>query len=230
MKMKTRLVLILGVIFCMVLAACWWWRKKSVPPVTFAEPTASAAPSVPGSVTAGIPPASAPAGGPATAANTGSMSPVDPEFQKWFENEAQDVDRPHVDSAEKRRELARVVSQLTPAQARHLLRTALAPAARAGEKILAVYLLGEGGAKTRGELSALIASPLPDRGPRLAHSEAEVQGAADRARALMAIDALAAQAQRDPTALNVLAQTIDRIQDSYVRGHAEQRLRELRGH
>jgi len=224
--MKKLLLPFVLILVCL-LAVLWFWRQRAhVAPLgdSRAAQPASGATSPP-SMTAtelGAEPGAAPVLAPPTVA--------DPEFQKWLSDEAKDVDQPKVDVEAKQRELARVVANLTPAQAHLLLVTALNDKSPSSERILAIYILGEGGEKTRAELVAVLTAPLKDRGAAAAHSEGEVKGSADRARAAMAVDALAAQAKKDPAALVALGQAMDRIHDPYVKAYAQKRLESLRGH
>jgi len=158
-----------------------------------------------------------------------SQPPVDPEFQKWLERAAGEVNKTNVAGDRVSAEMARVAANLTPAQANQLLQTAVSNTAPAAEKILSVYLLGEGGARSRAQLVELILSPLPDRGPVTVHSPAETLSAGDRARVMMAVEALAAQAKSDPAALQALVQAISAIQDPNVKRLAQKVADEIRG-
>ena len=158
-----------------------------------------------------------------------SQPPVDPEFQKWLERAAGEVNKTNVAGDRVMAEMARVAANLTPAQANQLLQTAVSNTAPAAEKILSVYLLGEGGARSRAQLVELILSPLPDRGPVTVHSPAETLSAGDRARVMMAVEALAAQAKSDPAALQALVQAISAIQDPNVKRLAQKVADEIRG-
>lgn len=161
-----------------------------------------------------------------------AVAPSAPEkedvaFKHWVKKEAASVDAVHVDADKKREEIRNVVRRLTPQQSRQLLATARDPHSPAGEKILSTYLLVEGGPLSRGELTALIASPLENVGPHEAHSEAELVGVREKSLRIMAIDGLFARAQRDPEAREALAKVISDIQDPYLRGYAEDKYRRL---
>lgn len=159
---------------------------------------------------------------------TAATVPADPDFQKWLVQEAKDVDQPKIDSAKKKRELAKVIAELTPNKARQLLQTVQSGTASAGEKILSAYILVEGGEKTQAELSDLLASPMPARGEVKPHSEAEAKTAQDRSLRIMALDGLATRAKTDVSAREALAQSISSIQDPYVKDYAQKRLNEIR--
>ncbi len=156
--------------------------------------------------------------------------PIDPEFQKWISREAVNVGSLNGGGSGKTEEMERIAKALTPSQAEQLLQTAVSDASPAAERILAVYLLGEGGAQTRSQLVRFVHTPLPDRGTAATHTMAETQHAADRARVLVAIEALAAQAKTDPAALQALQQAIAGIQDPNVKRLAQKYLDELRAH
>lgn len=214
------LVLIVGVV--------WWRSQPSLQPAGVVGGGAlvynqGSVPTTSGGIVAGgtIIPKSAGESKPPPAA--------DPEFQKWLAQAAGEVNDPKVAGDRVGAEMARMAANLTPTQANQLLQTALSITAPAAEKILSVYLLGEGGARSRSQLVSLIVSPLPDRGPVTVHSTAETLSASDKARVMMAIEALAAQAKSDPTALQTLVQAISAIQDPNVKRHAQRIADEIRG-
>lgn len=163
--------------------------------------------------------------GPVTyPSKTSSVSEVaDPQFRQWIVSEAKNLDAPRVNAERKRAEIKGVIDRLTPAQSRQLLVTARDPSSPASEKILSTYLLVEGGSLSRGELTALIASPVPDHGPHQAHSAAEAVGVREKSLRIMAIDGLFSRAQNDPSAREALAKVIDDIQDPYIKEYARNR-------
>jgi hypothetical protein len=173
-----------------------------------------------------------PAGGqvPIEAAVTPPAPPAGPEFQKWLASEATQVGRTNVNTEQKKAQLAQIISGLTEAQARQLAQTALNTSATAGEKILSVYLLVEGGARTRAELQQLLTTAPSVTGPQPAHSEGELRSVQERSFRVMAVDGMIAQSKTDPAALETLERTIPSIPDAYVKQYAQRRLSELKGH
>jgi len=228
--MKSRVVSLLLLAVVIVLAVIGWLKRS--PDEVEPSPTVLAAgsvfdansPSAPSDEGASPSPASSPA--PADS----SASVPDPVFQDWFENEAKSMNAPRVDSAQKRRQIEARLAQLTPAQARQLLITALDTAATASERILSVYLLVEGGSKTQSEVEALLQAPLVDHGPSTPHSVAENRNAQERSMRLMALDGLAARAAEDSKAMAALEAAASSAADRLIREHAKRRLAEVRAH
>jgi hypothetical protein len=161
----------------------------------------------------------------AVAQSTAGTAPVDPEFQKWIAEEAKSLNYHNVDGAKKEAQIREVVAKITPAQAQQLLHTARNSSAPAGEKILATYLMVEGGLNTRKELLDFVNDEVAPGGEP--HSEDEVKGVREKSLRIMAIDGLFSQAQKDPGARAALAREIETIQDPYIKGYAERKLEEL---
>lgn len=149
-------------------------------------------------------------------------------LRAWLAQESRVLDNPNLNSEEKQKEIARVAEQLNSEQASLLLTTALSDKAPAGQKILATYLLVQGGEKSESELRQLIAAPLKDHGPAEAHSHAEAAGIRDKSLRIMAIDGLFSRAQKDSKARASLAETVSVIQDPYIKSYAEKQLRLLK--
>ena len=161
----------------------------------------------------------------ATGSVTESSAPADPEFQKWLAQEAVSLNNTNVDGAKKEAEIRKVVARLTPSQARQLLHTARNGAAPAGEKILATYLMVEGGLNTRQELLDFVNDEMASAGE--AHTHDEVNGVREKSLRIMAIDGLFSQAQKDPGARAALVSQIGSIQDPYIKAYAQRKLEEL---
>lgn len=153
--------------------------------------------------------------------------PADPVFAKWIEREGDEVNRPKVDSTSKAIEMQRVVADLNAKQQRQLLQTLLDTAANAGSRILSIYLLSEAGSRADGEIAAFLQAPVPNFGPSEPHSEAELRNQQERAMRLMAIDAMAARALKDPSAVTTFEKTVPTISDPFVRGYAQKKLKEV---
>lgn len=157
-----------------------------------------------------------------------SDSPEDPKFRDWIVRQAKYVDSPNANSVENKKEVERAIREMTRGQARQLLLIAQSPDAPAREKILATYLLVEGGSLSLPDLAQLIATPLPNTGPATAHSEAEAVGIREKSLRIMAIDGLFSLAEKDDRARATLKETIPSIQDTYVRSYAQKRFDELK--
>lgn len=154
-----------------------------------------------------------------------SLAPVDPEFQKWLAEEAKSINHTNVDGQKKEAEIRNVVAKITPSQARQLLHTARNGAAPAGEKILATYLMVEGGMNTRKELIDFVNDEMAAAGEP--HSEEEINGVREKSLRIMAIDGLFSQAQKDPSSRATLVTEIGSIQDPYIKAYAQRKLEEL---
>lgn len=163
----------------------------------------------------------------AEAATQSESKSEDPVFDRWLRDEAKNIDAPSVNAEQKREEIQTIVRRLTPVQSRHLLATAKNPKAPASQKILSTYLLVEGGAVSRGELTDLITSPLVDQGPHEVHSEAELVGVREKTLRIMAIDGLFSRAQKEPGGRQALAKVISDIQDPYIKSYAQEKFERL---
>ena len=157
-------------------------------------------------------------------------SQIDPEFQKFIQTEAKQVDAPKIDSEKKRHEIAQILAKLTPNQARQLLQTATNPASSAGERIVSTYMLVEAGPLAQAQLRELIMTPVSDPGPHKVHSSGEVVAIQERSLRAMAIDGLLRDVEKDPSARETLAKAIPNIPDPYIKSYAEKRLAELPPH
>mgnify|MGYP003351720221 CR=1 FL=1 len=153
---------------------------------------------------------------------------VDPEFKIWLKQEARSLDSVHVDAKAKRDQIDAVVARMTPRQAEQLLNTVKDIHTSSGEKILATYLLVEGGLKSRIQLEQLIAEPLIDHGPREAHSEGELNSVRDKSLRIMAIDGLFSRAAKGSAESENLAKVVEGIRDPYLRGYAQDKLTRMR--
>lgn len=161
----------------------------------------------------------------ATGSVTETAAPADPEFQKWLAQEAKSLNHHNVDGVKKEAEIRKVVAKITPSQARQLLHTARNSTAPAGEKILATYLMVEGGLTTRNELLDFVNDEMAAAGEP--HTHEEVNGVREKSLRIMAIDGLFSQAQKDPGARAALVSQIGSIQDPYIKAYAQRKLEEL---
>lgn len=164
-------------------------------------------------------------GSEAATPNADSLAPVDPDFQKWLAEEAKAINHTNVDGQKKEAEIRKVVAKITPSQARQLLHTARNGAAPAGEKILATYLMVEGGMNTRKELIDFVKDEMAAAGEP--HTEDEINGVREKSLRIMAIDGLFSQAQKDPSSREALVSEIGSIQDPYIKAYAQRKLEEL---
>lgn len=142
----------------------------------------------------------------------------------WMAREAGQLDLPSVDGERKAKEMAVVASRLTRSQSRRLLTTARDPQSPASQRILSTYLLVQAGPRALAELRELIVSPIVATGP--AHSEDESRAMREKTLRLMAADGWLARSEADPEARRVLGDTIDEIQDPYVRRYVRDRFRQ----
>jgi hypothetical protein len=226
---KSRTVTVLAVLTAVTALAIWLRRQELNPQPVIEAGSATVAPAsaaeTPGSAVSETEKFSQPA---ATLGSQGAAENIpDPEFGRWIEDEAKQLDNVNVDSAQKRQEIRRVVSKITPQQSRQLLQTVKNPRSPAGEKILSTYLLVEAGSKAHGELADLISSPLTEAQDFEAHSVEEMKGIREKSLRIMAIDGLFSQAQREPGARTALARAAQEASDPTIRAYAEDKLRQL---
>ncbi|MGE0526117.1 MAG: hypothetical protein AB7G93_05375 [Bdellovibrionales bacterium] len=150
----------------------------------------------------------------------------DPQFRSWIRQEAQTLNQTHLDGEHKRQEIARVVSNLTRAQARELLNAARSSTS-ASEKILSTFLLVQGGTKTLPELREFISAPLESATSHQPHSSDEVKGVREKSLRIMAVDGLFSEARTNPRAREALAKVARETQDPFIRSYAEDKLKAL---
>lgn len=150
----------------------------------------------------------------------------DREFQQWVRQEAQTMENPNGVGADKDAQIRKVISKITPVQAKHLQRILATPHSLPREKILSAYLLVEGGLKTREALKESIAAPLHEKGGE-SHSEDELKGIREKSLRIMMIDGLFAQAKTDANARTTLVRAIADSEDPYIKAYGQQRLKQL---
>jgi hypothetical protein len=155
--------------------------------------------------------------------------PADPVFAKWLEREGEEVNRPKIDPVKKSADMRKALAELNTKKQRQLLQTLLDTAASAGSRILSIYLLSEAGPQTNGEIAAFLQAPIPSFGESAPHSVAETRNQQERAMRLMAIDAMAARALKEPSSLSAFEKTVSTIADPSVRAYAQRKLKEVRG-
>ncbi len=172
-------------------------------------------------------PARSPIAGGQNSQEESFTTDTDRQFQDWLRTEAKSLDAPSVNSDKKSAEIGQFVKKLTPQQAKQLLVTARDPHAPAAEKILSTYLLVQGQDRSHVELEALITSPLPESGPREAHSEAEMLSVREKTLRIMAIDGMFSRAQKDPRLYADMARLISDIEDPFIRSYARQKYERL---
>lgn len=158
--------------------------------------------------------------------SSAALPPVaDARFQAWIAEEAKSLDNPSADSEHIRQEIRRAMASLSKSQSQQLLHTARDPEAPANEKILATFLMVEGGLSSRHELMDFISDPAISGGEP--HSMDEINSVRDKSLRIMALDGLFTQAATDPSARAALGEKIAAIQDPYVKAYAERRFEEL---
>lgn len=220
---KARTFIILALLAVITAVAVWMRRQELTPHPVIEAGSPSVAPAQAKETAASSNSALEPQA-PAAATEPAQ----DPEFRRWVQQEAKELDNLSVNGAEKQKQIRNVVSRMTPQQTRQLVQTIKNPSAPAGEKILSTYLLIEGGSKTHRELGDLISSSLTENQEYAPHSVEEMKGIREKSLRIMAIDGLFSQAQREPSAKATLARAAREASDPSIRAYAEDKLRQLR--
>jgi hypothetical protein len=162
--------------------------------------------------------------------NSALISETEKEkLQKWILEESKNLNQPHVDTKLKDVELKKIVENYSDAQKKVILENALDTTKTANERILSSYLLGlDQSQQSIQNLGALAQKKLPDFGPVIPHSEAEIRRGQELAVRYMAIDELSQRAQTDPKALEALKKQAVDAESSEVRNYAQRILKEIK--
>ncbi len=150
----------------------------------------------------------------------------DPKFIKWFQGEALQVNSTSVDFKSKELELMAKAKSLNSRQIEYLKTTTVSPSTPQVEKILSVYLLTLGGEATQSALVEIATKDL-NLTPAEPHSLDEIKNNQERAKAIMAIDALAESKSQLSDRLVQLQKIIAQAQDKSIKNYAQRKHDEL---
>lgn len=151
------------------------------------------------------------------------------KLQTWLAAEAKNLDQPHVDTKQKDLELKKMIENFSDDEKKLVLNSSLDAKRPANERILSAYLLVLDQSQTSlGNLSDLASKALPDFGPVMAHSEAEIRRGQELAVRYMAIDELAKRAPNSPEALETLKNIVNSAESAEIRSYAQRVLKQIK--
>jgi|GEM_PF-5785804 len=162
---------------------------------------------------AGIPPVPSPSG-------------VSPNFVNYLQTEAKSLNNPSLNTGAAEKGIAEQAAAMGENEIRYARDLALGPQNPANQRILATFLLGATGAKGRSALRDLILmNHSSDRAAP--DSLDEMKNTQQKAMSMMAIDSLAEQALKDPSAKAELQRLAGEVKDETLKKHIQQKLRGL---
>lgn len=147
----------------------------------------------------------------------------------WLKQESASMDMTNNDTEQIEIKLRASARTLKPEQMKDLAAKALSMNVPANERILSAYLITLNPAEaSAGVQFDLAKEPLPDLGPALPHSEAELRRTQELAIRYMVVDALAEKAKTDPNARNNLKLLVnDPGCSEEVRRYVARKIKEL---
>lgn len=149
------------------------------------------------------------------------------KFKSWFETVSADIEASGSSNFFGLDEIKQRASQLTLDQQEWLVQLAVDTQAAAKRKIMAVFLLSEGGLHTTASLAEFVEAPLQAKGIGEPHSPDETRNMQEKSLRVMAIDSLAEKAKTDRDSYDLLVSSIGRIEDPYLKSYAERKLAEI---
>lgn len=153
----------------------------------------------------------------------------EPEFQSWVKTAAVDLNNPSVDTKETEDKLRVVSEKLTEPQVDLLVKNSLDIETAINERILSVFLLTMTVSSQINESLVHIAkAALPDLGPSVPHSEAELKNTQELAIRYMAIDELARKASTDEKSLYKLKLLLVEAESIQIRNYVQRKLDEMK--
>lgn len=151
---------------------------------------------------------------------------VGAKFNGWFREEIKQMSSIHLDVNLKEAELRQAAKVFTAPQIEFLKRAVTNSSASHNERILATYLLSLGGDATFGSLSEVASRPVNGE-PAEPHSIQELQNNQERAKAIIAIDAIAESDRPLSLRIDELRKIINRQDDMTVKNYAQRKQSEL---
>ncbi len=146
----------------------------------------------------------------------------------WLRQEAVSMDMTNNDVAQVEIKLRASANTLKPEQLKELVSKALSFNTPANERILSAYLLtlNSSDASTGAQFD-LAKEALPDLGPALPHSEAELRRTQELALRYMEVDQLAEKAKTDSNARDNLKLLLTQAKSEEVRRYVARKIKEL---
>lgn len=150
----------------------------------------------------------------------------DPQFVKWFQGEAAQVNSTSMDLKIKENELLQKAKSFNAQQIQYLKNTTVNSSTPQVERILSIYLLTLGGEAAQSALVEIATQDL-NLPPAEPHSLDEIKNNQERAKVIMAIDALAESKAQLTDRIAQLQKIIMQAQDKSIKNYAQRKLEEL---
>ncbi len=151
------------------------------------------------------------------------------ELKKWLASESQSLNSTHNDSDEQQIRFRAQAQTLKPLQLQLLTLQAIDSTLPVNERIFSAYMIGLNTLpESQSSLFEVAQSEIPDRGPIVPHSEAELKHTQELAIRYMEIDELYERAKTDGNARDKLKLLMLEARSAQVRSYAEKKLKELK--
>ena len=162
--------------------------------------------------------------------NEQGLSGLAPEaLKKWLNAESGWLNSTQNNSDEQQIRFRAQAQTLVPAQLQVLREFALDSAGPINDRILSAYMITLNTSPDSKEILFEVAkSDLPDHGPILPHSEAELKHTQELALRYMEVDELFERAKTDANARDKLKLLVVEAQSAQVRSYAEKKLKQLK--
>ncbi|MCC2679208.1 MAG: hypothetical protein K0R29_1784 [Pseudobdellovibrio sp.] len=152
----------------------------------------------------------------------------DEQLNLWLRQESAAMDMTNNDTAQVEIKLKASANTLKPEQLKDLVSKALNMNTPANQRILAAYILTLNTSEASiGAQVDLAKEPLPDLGPALPHTEAELRRTQELALRYMEVDQLAERARTDANARDKLKLLLNEAGSEEVRNYVARKLKEL---
>lgn len=164
-----------------------------------------------------------------TTKNTNLQELAPDELKKWIEVESRAMNSTKNESDEQQIRLRAQAQALLPQQLAILKDLAVNSGEAINERILSAYMISlNPSAQSQEALFNVAGTAVPDLGPILPHSEAELKHTQELALRYMQVDELFQRAKTDANARDKLKLLVLEAHSAQVRSYAEKRLKELK--
>jgi hypothetical protein len=151
------------------------------------------------------------------------------ELKKWIATEARSMNFTSLDTEAKQIELKAQAQSLQLEQLAVLSEVAIDASQPINDRILSAYLISLNPTSSSLQvLSEVAKSEIPDNGPLVPHSEAELKNSQELAIRYMQIDELFTRAKTDSNAYDKLSRLADEARSAQVRSYAKKKLLEIK--
>lgn len=152
------------------------------------------------------------------------------QFKHWFKHEAPRFERFRGGSESVSAKLKAAAQQITAEQAEYLGDFVKNPRRLAHQRILAIYLLGEGSPAARDALAAYLSSSEPNFGVPSPHTIAQMRTGQEHSMRALAAQALLKRAKADTDAAADIQNILKKGDDPYTRAYLRKHLKDLTVH